>query len=408
MLSSVSERVIRLLLTPAVLASRWGIPRGGRDHRDLPVPHASPGLTAKMMADELFFLSEFALAKHLSMRDRHRVGSEVAAALELYEAHGWLSAPERYLGTPPPLHAARLCHKECGRWRFQALSFDSAYEPYRAEPGRDRWLSYVPNRTAHAWVLEHRGRPRPWLLCIPGYRMGSPRIDFRGLSSDWLYTRWGLNVAIPVLPFHGPRAIARRSGDGFLTGDPLDTVHAVAQAVWDIRRILSWLRSRHAPGIGLYGVSLGGYLAALIASVEADLGCVIAGIPVVDFSHLAHCHLPPPVLWVAERLGLVSDEIEQLMRVISPLALAPRLPRERRFLFAGLADRLVPPDHVRKLWRHWGCPRLEWYAGGHLSFLWATEVRALIHEALAVSGLLPTPRRRAAAVVALPAPAIAA
>ncbi len=394
MLNDDLELAIRALLTPAVLAARWMIPRAGRDYRDLPVAHPCPALSAKMFADEMFFSAEVVLAKLISARDCRRINSEVAAALELYEEQGWLSEPARYHGTPPPLHAPRLRREECGSWRFQELQFNSAYEPHRDEPGRVRWLSYLPNRTAHAWVLEHHGRPRPWLVCIPGYRMGSPRVDFLGLSSGWLHSRLGLNVVIPVLPFHGPRLVGHRSGDGFLCGDHLDTVHALAQAVWDVRRILSWLRSFKAPAVGVYGVSLGGYTAALVASLDAHLDCVIAGIPAVDFTRLAHCHLPPPVLWLAERLGLVSHEVEQLMRVISPLALTPRVPRERRFLFAGMVDRLVPPDHVHELWRHWDRPRLAWYEGGHLWFLWAEEVRALIREALAASGLLPAPRRK--------------
>ncbi len=176
-------------------------------------------------------------------------------------------------------------------------------------------------------------------------------------------------------------------------------MHALAQAVWDVRRILSWLRSRNAAGVGVYGVSLGGYAAALVASLDADLDCVIAGIPVVDLTRLVHCHLPPLVLWMAERLGIVSDEVEHLMRVISPLALAPRTPRGRCFLFAGLVDRLVPPDHTRRLWRHWDHPRLAWYEGGHVSFLWSEEARALIREALVVSGLLSAPRRKTSVLI---------
>ena len=46
-----------------------------------------------------------------------------------------------------------------------------------------------------------------------------------------------------------------------------------------------------------------------------------------------------------------------MLRVASPLALEPRVPRERRYLFGAVADRLVPADQVRDLWRHWERPR---------------------------------------------------
>ena len=40
--------------------------------------------------------------------------------------------------------------------RFEHLTFPSGYEPHAGEPGRERWLSYEANRTAHAWVVRSR------------------------------------------------------------------------------------------------------------------------------------------------------------------------------------------------------------------------------------------------------------
>jgi hypothetical protein len=80
--------------------------------------------------------------------------------------------------------------------------------------------------------------------------------------------------------------------------------------------------------------------------------------------------------------------VEQLLRVVSPLALEPRVPRARRFLFAGIADALAPPAHALALWRHWGRPRLAWYPGSHSSFAMEPAVHALLLEAFAAGGLL--------------------
>jgi hypothetical protein len=80
--------------------------------------------------------------------------------------------------------------------------------------------------------------------------------------------------------------------------------------------------------------------------------------------------------------------MEEVLRVVSPLALEPRVPAERRYIFAAVADRLVPPDQVRDLWRHWGCPRIEWYQGGHMTFRAHPRVVRLIDEGLRESGLI--------------------
>ena len=74
--------------------------------------------------------------------------------------------------------------------------------------------------------------------------------------------------------------------------------------------------------------------------------------------------------------------MDEILRVVSPLALPPRVPRERRYIFAAISDRLVPADQVRDLWRHWERPRIEWYPGAHVTFPRHRAVRELIDEAL--------------------------
>ena len=218
--------------------------------------------------------------------------------------------------------------------------------------------------------------------------MGQATIDFAGFNARWLHRGLGLNVAIPVLPFHGPRKVGRRGGDGFLTGDLLDTIHAQAQAVWDVRRLIRWLRDAGAPGIGLYGLSLGGYTAGLVAGLEDDLDCVIAGVPASDWVSLVSAHAPQPLLRASERLGFPWADVRAILSVVSPLALPPRVPRERSFIFAGTADRLAPPQQAQNLWRHWGRPRMAWYQGSHVSFMFEPSVKKLIFEALGDTGLI--------------------
>jgi hypothetical protein len=88
-----------------------------------------------------------------------------------------------------------------------------------------------------------------------------------------------------------------------------------------------------------------------------------------------------------ERHGVVHEEVSEVLRVVSPLSLTPKIPRERRFLFGAISDRLVPPDQVRDLWRHWDEPEIVWYQGGHVSFRFHPEVRRFVHHALGKSGM---------------------
>lgn len=362
---------------------------------DAPAPRWSPLLAAKAALDEAFFATEVVTAPLLALSERRRVAHETSRALGLFARRGWLQDPARYHRTPPPLTRFALDERRTAVGRLLHLRFESGYAPHPGEPGRARWLAHAANRTAHARLLQHPGPPRPWLVCVPGYRMGSSAVDFLGFRARFLFERLGVNVAIPSLPLHGPRRAGLRGGDGFLTGDFVDTVHGQAQAVWDVRRLVGWLRAGGAPAVGVHGVSLGGHTAALLAALDARLDCVIAGIPAVDFARLFRALVPGSLLRLAARSGLALERVERLLRVVSPLAMAPRVPREARFVYAGTADRLATPDHARDLWEHWERPRIAWFEGSHVSFFLEPEVRALVREALRERGLLPGRPHRA-------------
>ena len=251
-------------------------------------------------------------------------------------------------------------------------------------------MSYSANRTAHAVVLRHAGAPRPWLVCVHGYLMGHTGFGLWIFDAIRQHHELGLNVALPILPFHGPRRVRRFSGEGFLGGDALDTVHAEAQTIWDLRRVLGWIRAQGAPRIGLHGVSLGGYNAALLAGIDADLACVIAGIPPVDLARLVWHHTPPQTLRLAERAGIVHDEVAELFRVVSPLAFAPKVPVDGRAIYAGIGDHLIPADHPRDLWEHWERPRIVWMQSGHDPR--TREARRLVNDTLRRTRLVSSDR----------------
>jgi len=375
--------------TPFMMGLRWadkarrarlhGIPEARRDWR----------LFTKVALDEFFLASELASASIISPAAHRRQVAETAEARALYRERGWLRDPARFHVKPAPLEPIDVAARNHAFSRYSLLRYASGYAPHPDEPGLERWQAFERNHVAHARLLEHPGEPRPWIVCVPGYRMGRFAIDYAGFDLRHLHHRLGLNVAIPILPFHGPRGVGRRGGDGFLSGDFIDTIHAQSQAVSDIRQLIHWLRDDvRAPQIGLYGVSLGGYTTGLLAGLEPELDCVVAGIPAADFMRLLRLHVPGFVLKTAEWAGFPFDDLEEILRVISPLAIAPVVPRERLFLYAATDDRLTSPDHARDLWHHWNQPKLRWYEGGHVSFMWQPEVTELVEEALESTGLL--------------------
>lgn len=374
-----------LLISAAVfVAAGYASLRANQSLRDVPGARRSVGMSARVAVDEAVLAGQSLVGPLPSGAALERIREEVVAARVLFERRGWLADPGSYHREPPSLDTQRLQARQMRHGRrqiaYEALTFESGYEPAAAEPGRDRWLSYSANRTAHAVILRHAGAPRPWLVCIHGYTMGHTRFGFWIFDAIRQHRELGLNVALPVLPFHGPRRVGRFSGEGFLGCDVLDTVHAEAQTIWDLRRLLGWIRAQGAPRVGLHGVSLGGYNAALLAGIDADLSCVIAGIPPVDLARLAWYHASQPTLRLIERSGIVREQVADLHRVVSPLALSPKIAESGRAIYAGIGDRLIPADHPRDLWEHWGRARIVWMQSGHDPR--TGEARRLVEETL--------------------------
>jgi dienelactone hydrolase len=316
---------------------------------------------------------------------------EAEEAHALYRARGWIERAETYHRAPPELAFADSLRRSIAGVDCEALRFESGYEPDPELPGRERWLAYRENRTCHAWIARHP-QPGPWLVCVHGAGMGNPNQDFRAFRVKQLHERARLNLAAIALPVHGPRAPGGFSGAKFLGTSPLDFVHAESQAVWDLRRLVGWLRKQDATAIGVFGISLGGYTSALFAGLEDGLACVVAGVPPTDLIDTAEYLATTHERRVARAAGIDFERDRALHRVVSPLAFAPRLARERRYLFGATGDRFVPAEQVRALWQHWERPAIAWSTGGHVSALLQREPRALVDAAIAAH-LAPDPAR---------------
>ena len=359
-----------------------------REPDPLPVARPTLALAAQAFRDEIVLTGFRMLGSAPDATTLARIDREVSAALRFYDQQGWLARPEEFFTAPPPLKYLGIKPaKNMGR-NYERVFFDSGYTPHTGEPGRDRWLSYTGNNREYGLMLRHR-RPRPWLVCIHGAQMGRAALDPLLFHAWHLHHDLGLNVMLPVLPLHGPRARGRPKGATFPSADVLDEVHGVAQSVWDIRRLLSWIRSQQpeAP-IGLNGISLGGFITSLVASLDDALSCAILGVPAVNLVELVDRHAGQHnpmrhTMQLAKPIG----------QMISPFALDCRVPMRGRFIYAGVADRLVHPrDQVARLWDHWGRPEIHWYQGGHTGFFRSQPVQRFVDGALVHAGLVEPDR----------------
>jgi dienelactone hydrolase len=312
------------------------------------------------------------------------------AAAERNRGAGVLEDPARAHPAPPALDKCELLRRELpGLPAADLLRFESGFVPRDPEV-REAYLALDANRTAQALVWRHRGERRPALIVIHGYGMGRPLLDAHALEVPWLFRTLGLDVVLVTLPLHGARAAGRRSGAGFLDGHPLVTNAAFEQAIWDLRRIAGWLRSEGAPAVGVYGMSLGGYTAALFASLERGLACAVPYVPAVSLPGVLGASRSPEQQRAREALGLDDALLSEAWASHDPLRHRPLVAPEGRLILAGASDRICPPDQAQALWEHWERPSIHWFEGSHLAHFGQRGVRERLavhlRETLFVSG----------------------
>ena len=360
----------------------------GENVPGVPPARLTPTLVGHVLMDESIMALAVGPNRFPSRADYHRVGDELTRAHALFTERGWIDDPVSYHQTPPPLEEPALTKGWALGQSYERLWWPSGYEPHLGVPGTDRWLAFESNRTASAWVMRHRDRPRPWVVCVHGFGTGSVFMDLFAFRAAHLHEKLGVNIAAIVLPVHGARRPNRVSGEEFLGFEFMNSVHGLTQAVWDVRRLLSWVRRQGPTALGMYGVSLGGMITSLVTAFESDLDAALVGIPIIDFPGLIEHHAPRHLHMRAIEYNILDATAQDLHRVVSPLSMPVAVPHEARAIFAGLGDRLATTDQPQRLIEHWEHPETCWFAGNHVGYLWSETVWKFVDQALTKRGLV--------------------
>jgi pimeloyl-ACP methyl ester carboxylesterase len=285
-----------------------------------------------------------------------------------YGAPELLSNPDAYFAPPraiaPNLVRVRGLAAKDGSsiGSVYDASWDSAYELFGADI-RAAYDAHERNRTAHARLYLAR-EPRPVVILVHGYMAGQWAVEERAWPIEWLIRR-GLDVAIAVLPFHALRGRVEGGAPDFPGADPRVTNEGFRQAIADIRALAAFLRARGPRGavpVGVMGMSLGGYTASLLATVERDLAFAVPLIPLASIADFAR---DQGRLGDGEASRLQHRALEEANWVVSPLARPSLVDKERMLVIGASADRITPIAHAECLAAHFDAP-LHTFHGGHL------------------------------------------
>ncbi len=182
----------------------------------------------------------------------------------------------------------------------------------------------------------------------------------------------GVNALFLKMPYYGPRRDPT-SPRRMVSADPRETVEGMTQAVLDIRRGVTWLTSRSeidADNIGVFGISLGGITAALVAGAEPRIknACLLlAGGDVGEATWDSHELRAVRERWLAQ--GKTREDYFETLRVVDPVTYASSARGKRILMLNAASDEVIPRRCTESLWHALGEPEIHWYSGGHYSVM---------------------------------------
>jgi pimeloyl-ACP methyl ester carboxylesterase len=212
-------------------------------------------------------------------------------------------------------------------------------------------------------------------------------------ASDLGYKRWaarfnerGWNACFLHLPYHYSRKPAGRlNGELAITADVIRTAEGLRQGVSEARQLLNLLRGHGCRDFALWGTSYGGWIGALLLSVEHGIRWASLMAPIVDVHH-AIWHSPAGAATRRElrRVGIDEATVERHFHLVSPLHAKPLDEATRVLLFAGEWDRVVEARDVEEFHRAWPASEYALVPQGHFGYRMMREA----WKAVGTRGLL--------------------
>jgi len=266
---------------------------------------------------------------------------------DVLEAEKLLNDPTFFAGVAPPT---------------PQLVFRSARDFEFTSPLTSRWAAN--NRVRGKLFRAGRDwQRRPSVILLHGWNAELQyRWQFQFLGAQ--LARAGVNAATFQLPYHGRRRPCEPGAiQNFISYDLLHMLEATRQSLADARALMMWLASQGSPTVGVWGISLGAWLAGLLISADARAKFAVLLTPIASVEQaidgLAFCES-------------IRSSLQKTSVRLDPLNLASHHPLPARaniLIVEAQYDVFAPAQTVENLWQAWGKPEIWRLPHGHISIL---------------------------------------
>src|SRR5205814_1981971 len=250
---------------------------------------------------------------------------------------------------------------------------------------RLRWPSpiktrFTENNVAHAeFFLCSKGISAPTVFLLHAL-MSTSRTGHHRCARQ--FNELGWNACFLHLPYHFSRAPRGYwNGELAITCDLIRNAEGLRQGVIELREIMSALRNHGCRQFGVLATSYGGWIGALLATVERDLRFVALMAPIVDIDHAIWTS--PAARRIRRELHRAKIEMSLIARhfhLSSPLHCQPACNPARVLFVTGEFDSIAPTRQIEEIQQKWCGSELLRVRQGHFGYRMLRETVARLNE----------------------------
>jgi 1-acyl-sn-glycerol-3-phosphate acyltransferase len=299
------------------------------------------------------------------LQSRHRLNGHSAEAMERYVVECERLTPREYYAAPDDVDLARAIadsNRSSVTWR----------SPIQTE--------FPRNNTARAeFFPSPHPRTAPTVFMLHAL-MSATHIGYRRWATH--FNELGWNACFVHLPYHYSRAPRGYwNGELAITADLIRNAEGLRQGVIEVRQLIAALRENGCREFGILGTSYGGWIGALLASVESDLRFLALMAPIVNVEHAIWQN--PATVSMRRKLQqarIAPELVARHYHLSSPSNIQPLCDPARMLFVLGEFDLIAPPIDIEALQQKWRGSELLRVAQGHFGYRMMRETVARLKE----------------------------